>query len=311
MTRPNPTFSVNVDVTNPGQFFACCGLLELAHRLWPGAVGWFEPESPRFAVASETGGGGLDELFQALCGCGLSGLSDEDSAERKALELEQAKLKKQGRRLPPEKEARRKELGAQARQGVIRVGGPFTLLLNWWQTDDDAVASPKTWAGKQELRQVARAAQDALSGITDLESMFDHACVLRKPQKPCKKGRSQSGKVEPFYFDARRFVHALDTGFSLDTQGVETVAHPAVELLCLVGLQRFRPATSERWAFEYWSWSQPLSPPVAAAVVCGLAPSPGQRGYSFTLQFRDDQKRYKAFDFATLTRGGEPWQRTP
>ncbi len=23
--------------TNPGQFFACCGLLELADRLWPGA----------------------------------------------------------------------------------------------------------------------------------------------------------------------------------------------------------------------------------------------------------------------------------
>jgi CRISPR-associated protein Csx14 len=32
---------VNVDVTNPGQFFACCGLLELADRLWPGAEGWF------------------------------------------------------------------------------------------------------------------------------------------------------------------------------------------------------------------------------------------------------------------------------
>ena len=32
---------VNVDPTNPGQFFACCGLLELADRLWPGAEGWF------------------------------------------------------------------------------------------------------------------------------------------------------------------------------------------------------------------------------------------------------------------------------
>jgi CRISPR-associated protein Csx14 len=27
--------------TNPGQFFACCGLLELADRLWNGAEGSF------------------------------------------------------------------------------------------------------------------------------------------------------------------------------------------------------------------------------------------------------------------------------
>ena len=42
MTNPEPTIRVNVDVTNPGQFFACCGLLELADRLWPGAEGWFD-----------------------------------------------------------------------------------------------------------------------------------------------------------------------------------------------------------------------------------------------------------------------------
>ncbi|MCR4415912.1 MAG: hypothetical protein NUV77_26150 [Thermoguttaceae bacterium] len=33
MNSPEPSFSVNVDETNPGQFYACCGLLELAHRL--------------------------------------------------------------------------------------------------------------------------------------------------------------------------------------------------------------------------------------------------------------------------------------
>ncbi len=42
MTAEKPNISVKVDVTNPGQFFACCGLLELAGRLWPGAEGWFE-----------------------------------------------------------------------------------------------------------------------------------------------------------------------------------------------------------------------------------------------------------------------------
>ena len=42
MTKVEPTIRIPVDLTNPGQFFACCGLLELASRLWPGAEGWFE-----------------------------------------------------------------------------------------------------------------------------------------------------------------------------------------------------------------------------------------------------------------------------
>lgn len=33
---------IDVDLTNPGQFFGCCGLFELAHRLWPGTTGRFE-----------------------------------------------------------------------------------------------------------------------------------------------------------------------------------------------------------------------------------------------------------------------------
>ena len=33
---------LKVDPANPGQFFACCGLLEIAERLWDGVEGWFE-----------------------------------------------------------------------------------------------------------------------------------------------------------------------------------------------------------------------------------------------------------------------------
>src|ERR1700674_5186540 len=54
-------FTVNVDPTNPGQFFACCGLLELADRLWGGAEGWFA--DGKFQIAS---GGTLAETLDAL-----------------------------------------------------------------------------------------------------------------------------------------------------------------------------------------------------------------------------------------------------
>src|SRR5438270_7107454 len=55
------TIRVAVDPTNPGQFFACCGLLELADRLWPEAEGWFDERE--FCIAR---GGGLSELLQRL-----------------------------------------------------------------------------------------------------------------------------------------------------------------------------------------------------------------------------------------------------
>ena len=51
MSYPEPSITVKVNVTNPGQFFACCGLLELADRLWPGAEGWFDGSGGEFRIA--------------------------------------------------------------------------------------------------------------------------------------------------------------------------------------------------------------------------------------------------------------------
>ncbi|KKL04912.1 hypothetical protein LCGC14_2611320 [marine sediment metagenome] len=44
-----PTMAIIVNLRNPGQFYACCGLLELAYRLWGvEACGWFD--STRFCL---------------------------------------------------------------------------------------------------------------------------------------------------------------------------------------------------------------------------------------------------------------------
>ena len=48
---PQHKLAVQVDVTNPGHFFACCGLLELAHRKWSGVQGWFQRDTPTFKLA--------------------------------------------------------------------------------------------------------------------------------------------------------------------------------------------------------------------------------------------------------------------
>jgi CRISPR-associated protein Csb3 len=236
--------------------------------------------------------------------CQISGLTASEQQERAALEAEKNRLKKENKQLSEEKEKRRKELGTMARAGAISLGDPFSLELNWWQTSDDDVNTPKTWAGLQEIHKVARAAQDAFAKISDLRELFNHCAVLRMPEEYSKNANDQKKAVEPFYFDARRFAHPLDIGFSLDVQGAETVTHPAVELLALIGLQRFRPGGSDRkWEFEYTVWSKPLSAPVAAAVASGAVPIHPQQRYRFRLLFRDDQRRYKAFSQAIQTGG--------
>ncbi len=303
MSGGTSCFSVNVDVTNPGQFFACCGLLELAHRLWPGAEAWFDLGKNEFRLVVPSDEATFAELIDRIGRCAIEGLTAEEQTKLDELEKEKRKLRKENRKLSDAEERRRIELGRQAREGRLFLKD-FCLTLDWWQQD----GTPATWAGRQEIGKIARAARDGIAQCMKrgcaLNDILNWQLVLRMR----REYQSRSGldkKVEPFYFDARRYVHPLDEGFSLDVQGAETAADPATEFLCLIGLQRFRPrpSSSSKWAFEYCTWGHPLAVQQAAAVTACLVKLPGNRRFCFTMQFRDDQKRYKAFGFATLLGG--------
>jgi CRISPR-associated protein Csb3 len=66
--------SISVDVTNPGQFFACCGVFELAHRLWPGTTASFT--SGRFTTST----GDLRTLVDTAASAPLTSLVETDKA---------------------------------------------------------------------------------------------------------------------------------------------------------------------------------------------------------------------------------------
>lgn len=299
MIAEEPDFKVNVDVTNPGQFFACCGLLELSHRLWPGAEGYFQ--EGQFAVKAVRGTEKADisRLFREIAECKISGLSASDRDTLKQLER-----RKRVGNLSLEEEEMRAKLGKMARSGSLTIGKPFGLLLDWWNVGEDEgsdAAVPKTWAGRQEIEKIAVALQNALKDteIKKLQMIFDYNCVIRKPNEDGTKS-SREGKVEAFYFDDRRFAHRLDAGFSLDALNLESVSYPAIELLCLIGLQRFRPSptTGHIRSFDYYVWTEPLGVTVGMAAVCGAVQVPGSSHYRFSLRPRDDQERYKAFSKA-------------
>jgi len=261
VTRTEANITVKVDVTNPGQFFACCGLLELADRLWPGAEGWFE--DGRLHVASE---GALQDLLKQINNAELEQLDPDNNYSSPML---------------------------------MRVGESTGLTVNWW-TDECADAEKfkplKVWAGSMRGVRIAMAMQHAIANAPDRDHLLDFATVVYEPDDPKKK-------VEPFYFDARRGRNAqsIDIGFAPDSLSMTTAAFPAVEFLCLVGLQRFRPApTDQPRVFRYFPWSSPLCAQVAAAAACGALSSLALHGYQFESAFRTDQRKHKSFLPATL-----------
>lgn len=255
MSLREPSITVKVDVTNPGQFFACCGLLELANRLWPGAEGYFK--NTDFCVAAA---GGLPELWRLIADAELLALDPDDETA-----------------------------------SPLRLEAPFGLTLDWWKDEHAGGRKLKAWAGRMSAARIAQAMKAAIVLAAEHDRPFDYATVIYDPNDLSKK-------IEPFYYDSRRGASArpIDIGFSPDSLSMKAVAFPAVEFLCVVGLQRFRPTQSiRRRLFEYHTWHTPLSPSMAAVATSGLAVLTGGNGYRFENAFRTDQKKHKSFLAAT------------
>jgi CRISPR-associated protein Csx14 len=290
--RPLPDITLDVDLRNPGQFFACCGLLELASRLWPGSEGWFAGEGSRaaFLIATHSGHNDpLGEIVRQLHACTIAGLTGAERRERKQLESKKRSLSKTGEKLPEALEQRRNELGKLARAGSVRFGAPFELTLDWWQdgyegSDDSEL---KTWAGNQgpdgklnELKNIWRLAVEANDGLCIGSKLLD--------EKTPMKGR--------LGFDPSASWEALDVGFSPDEQEIPVRTSPATEMLAAIGLQRCRPIPVEderRW-FAYHVWDSPLDIAVVPAAMVGAGRA--HTGYQFPVVMRN--KQYKSFGWA-------------
>lgn len=142
------TFRIKVDVTNPGQFFACCGLLELASRLSPEAVGWFE--RGLFCVSKSSG---ISDLLTKVTRVDLRQLDANDPTA-----------------------------------SPIQIPEPFNIRLDWWKTTDRSISDLKLWAGRMESYRIARAMQFAMrSPDFASESLLNIGAVAFDPKEPDKK----------------------------------------------------------------------------------------------------------------------------
>jgi len=146
MTQAKPNITLNkVDVTNPGQFFACCGLLELAYRLCPGAEGWFDGSA--FHVSDSMG---LDSILEQLATAGIrSSLSLEERRSLGTL------LSKEKDALTEVERIEKTRLQQMWRMERLWLSKPFDIWLDWWRDNRGERTELKTWAAKQMVAEMA------------------------------------------------------------------------------------------------------------------------------------------------------------
>jgi len=264
MTDPE-LVDFEVDPLNPGQFFACCALLELASRLWTGVEGRFDKTDRTFLLKMP---GTRAELMTAIANAKLEPIDPDDATST-----------------------------------PIRIGAPFRPLdIDWWVNDQTGARDFKVWAGTMRSFEIAVALQTSLrSKEFHNADTLNRGIVVRNPDDPSKK-------KEPYYFDSRRApnAHARDVRFSTDDTDFASIAHPAVELLCLIGLQTARPAaTPVSRIYRYFTWHHLMPSTLLLALACNATELPSGRCYEFENWFRTGQRKHKSFRAASLVRNGE------
>lgn len=252
MSWPTPDIVLDVDVRNPGQFFACCGVLEMASRMWPDAdvQGWFDGAE--------------------FCAC-VPGVSD-------ALQRLVDRLVGTKPLVRPCPDASRFEAS------IAPVWfEPVKLRLDWWLMPSGAAAADATlklWAGNQDpARNIFPRLEEALPRVLGLDAPPGRDLLRRRTPMSGRLGIDPGPAWDP-----------LDVGFSPNEQSFNVDTAPITEIFGALGLQGFRPAVrAGRRSLAFAVWSEPLPVIVArAAAACAL---PGRR-YGFAVKSRGNYKSF-------------------
>ena len=230
MSTKEPSIKVPVDLTNPGQFFACCGLLELASRLWPDAEGWFD--AGLFCIATDSDGT-LASLLDSVC---KSIVSNAMTPQQHARLEQLASLGKMQRAETPGLEDEMKRLESLRRETPILLKGQTTFRIDWFFDDEAGGSRFKNWAGRQSVLDIATAMHAGCRsvGIESEATLWNDA----------------RGIGLPFNFDSDLGGQGscLDIGFSFDaldgseTTRIEGTCRPRWSFYALSGFNDSGPA---------------------------------------------------------------------
>ncbi|MCC7338567.1 MAG: hypothetical protein IT422_26030 [Pirellulaceae bacterium] len=244
---PTPTIRIKVDPTNPGQFFACCGLLELADRLWPGAEGWFDNQE--FCLRTR-------DALRSILACLILESPEQCSTICGRLPVKPI---------------------ISPLAFTLDGGASTSILLDFWTkpakksgTIIAMAAQPwNLWSGNQKSMTIWQNLRDQLRIIVvGDEALAIAPCIDAALLDLFNQTRALTGR---FGFDSTAAWNPQDLGFSPNDQNLAVESSPATEMLAAFGLQRFIPVAVKR-VYQFRVWHRPAAPAVAAAMAsCGIA----------------------------------------
>lgn len=237
---------IPVDLLNPGQVFACLGIVEAAEILLGdarGAFDWSDELSPRFRVRAAGDVRPVREVLRFL-------------AEAEAVGQAVAGSRCFGTKKDKGKDVWNSAWGpleAVPRAAGYPFGDPSSpatvrcvlrrdadeIAIDYWG-DETRRDNVKFWAGAGGYPG-SKLARDALELIA--------SCVLDFEADPFSLGVQQSSS---FRFDWRRDYIPLDIGYSLNKHDdLATLGYPVVELLAAIGLSHARPSRIHKLEYVY------------------------------------------------------------
>lgn len=266
-----PAVSIPVDLSNPGQYFACCGLFEVASRQSNGVLAWFTDSTFHLTDGSDCSRLGPKLLIDLLKHCEVESKLDE----RDANDFRHLNGRKPSE-LSASERARKKELVSTIREAPVLLDWGDKLTIDWFLDSASGGSDFKTWAGQQTTLAIARAMQAGI--IAGGYATGDCRDWL---------SRGVVGSGLPFNFDATLGLQSssLDVGFSLDVLKMAQQTRPLLEFAAFIGLQRFRPkVVVSRKSYAYGVWQDPL--PIQAAGAAASLSIPVSQRMAFRLLYR-------------------------
>lgn len=227
---------IPVDLFNPGQVFACLGLMEAAEQLLGGVragFDWREPRHPQFHLLANGSDPPVEHVLAFLDRSRARGLVPSGSkvlGDWKPAWGEAPLVATPGAGYPmPEPKS-------PATIACVLSDGQRQLVIDHWG-DDSGRDNVKFWAGSGGYPGVslARDALELVASAGGAAAAATNPFALAAPQS------------SSFRFDWRRDYVPIDAGFSLNAHGdIDTLGYPLVELLAAIGLSHARPARPDR-----------------------------------------------------------------
>ena len=228
--------SIPVDLANPGQVFACLGIVEAAEVLSgavKGGFDWQDRDEARFRLAAP---GDEDPIVRVLH------FLDDVTVESVAPPNSSNRTEKWGVDTTPSESSvfpfRDPRSPATLPARLVDATGN-TIVIDYWG-DETKRDNVKFWAGSGGYPGVGLV-RDALDLVRDR--------ILEDAEDPFAVTARQSSS---FRFDWRRDYVPIDAGFSPNMHGdVGMQGYPVVELLAAIGLTHARPLRHTKLEYSY------------------------------------------------------------